>query len=691
MLVVASMLEAALAYAELGYAVFPCVPNGKVPLTEHGLSDATTDATRIENWWHARSDANIAIATNGLLVVDVDGADNPWMTPERELSLAVGPVQNTPRGGSHFWFRLPVGVDLRNTTSRIADRVDTRANGGYVLVAPSRVDDKPYAWRPDLELAVTPEGLPEPPAWLLEILLATPAPSIASPGQANAIPEGQRNQTLAKLGGSMRRVGMSRTEILAALSVANAERCHPPLPASEVDTIAGSVARYEPSQVWTALTEGWADQDAGAIEPDPLAPDDPGPFPKDLLEVPGFVADVMQHNMATAHRQQPVLALAAALSLQASLAARKVRDQRGNRTNSYHIGVAPSGDGKDHARKLNRRILIESRMDIEGPEELASDAGLVAAVAQCPGLLLQIDEIGRFLRTVAEPGKNPHLYNVQTVLMKLYSQADSTFLGKAYADVKKRQPIVQPCVCIYGTTVPEHLFASLTPETMSDGFIARVLIFEGEANPPRRESAEAPLPIGIVERAKWWSQFRASSLAGISSVPPDPQLVTHEPGAVEVFRDLAAIADEQRMRLEGPARSIWARVEEKACRLALIYICSADPERMVVTREAAAWACRLAEFLTRRVLFLAHRYVAENVFDAKRKRVLRAIEDAGAKGLDGHGLCRRTRAMLVRERADIIEALKSTGEISEELIPTGGRPRMHLVASRFRQANGGAA
>jgi len=679
-----SMLEVALGYAELGYAVFPCVPGAKAPITEHGLRDATTDPTLIEYWWQTNPDANVAVATNGLLVVDVDGTDNPWMTPERELSLAVGPVQSTPRGGSHFWFRLPAGVDLRNTTSRIAPRVDTRANGGYVLVAPSRVGDKPYAWRPGFELAHAPEGLPEPPSWLLEILLATPAPA-PTISEANPIPEGTRNTALARLGGTMRRVGMSRSEILAALAVANAERCRPPLPPTEVETIAASVARYEPSQVWTAVTEGWADQDAEVFEPDATLPDDPGVFPKDLLNVPGFVGEVMQHNLATAHRQQPVLALAAGLSLQAALAARKVRDQRGNRTNAYHIGVAPSGDGKDHARKLNRRILIESGADIEGPEELASDAGLVAAVAQCPGLLLQIDEIGRFLRTVSEPGKNPHLYNVQTVLMKLYSQADSTFLGKGYADPKKRQPIIQPCVSVYGTTVPEHLFAALTPESLSDGFVARVLIFEGEANPPRRESAESELPLSIVERARWWTRFRASSLAGVSTVPPDPQLVTHEPGAVEIFRDLAAVADDERSRLEGPARSVWARVEEKACRLALVFVCSADPEHLVVTRAAAAWACRLAEYLTRRVLFLAHRYVAESAFDAKRKKVLRIIEDAGPTGVSQNFLCRRTQAMTVRERSEVLDALKDSGEVVRATVTTGGRTRTNYVATRHHK------
>ena len=38
-----TLKDAALKYAMLGYAVFPCQPGGKKPITEHGLRDAYTD------------------------------------------------------------------------------------------------------------------------------------------------------------------------------------------------------------------------------------------------------------------------------------------------------------------------------------------------------------------------------------------------------------------------------------------------------------------------------------------------------------------------------------------------------------------------------------------------------------------------------------------------------------------------
>jgi hypothetical protein len=74
---------------------------------------------------------------------------------------------------------------------------------------------------------------------------------------------------------------------------------------------------------------------------------DPGPLPDELLRVPGFVSDVMDHCLATAPYPNAALAFCGALSLQAALAGRKVRDSADNRTNIYLLALAYSSVGKD--------------------------------------------------------------------------------------------------------------------------------------------------------------------------------------------------------------------------------------------------------------------------------------------------------------------------------------------------------
>jgi hypothetical protein len=59
------------------------------------------------------------------------------------------------------------------------------------------------------------------------------------------IAEGNRNNALASLAGSMRRRGMSQSAIQAALAQVNDEQCRPPLDDGDVRRIAQSVCRYE--------------------------------------------------------------------------------------------------------------------------------------------------------------------------------------------------------------------------------------------------------------------------------------------------------------------------------------------------------------------------------------------------------------------------------------------------------------
>ncbi len=266
-----NLRDSAWRYAEFGYPVFPCAPGTKRPLTEHGHLDATTDPEQIERWWRRQPNANVAIATGRLVVIDVD-AESTWLTdnPDRALELAIAPLSLTANDGRQYVFRQPPDKAWRNTTGRIAPHVDTRADGGYIVVPPSVLaGGKAYRWAEGMALDDPPESLPEPPPWLSEQLdtLSTHGHTLAhvaadSP-ESNRIPSGQRNATLARLAGTMRRVGMSQSEILAALQRANAERCQPPLDDREVEQIAGSVARYAPDEVSVALVENHFAQDFG--------------------------------------------------------------------------------------------------------------------------------------------------------------------------------------------------------------------------------------------------------------------------------------------------------------------------------------------------------------------------------------------------------------------------------------------
>jgi putative DNA primase/helicase len=275
-------IAAAQSLAALGLPVFPlhsldaagrcsCGTNcgrnaGKHPRTPNGLLDATVDACRIRNWWRTWPEANVAVATGGaagVWVLDVD-PDKGGLESLEHLAAAHGKLRQTwcvETGGKglHIWFARGDTV-LRNSVGGIAPGLDVRADGGYAIVPPSRHRSGltyrwPREWHP------TRVKLAPAPSWLVDLACQASAPTMIPPSRSPieggvgrnhshslpaAIPEGQRNATLASLAGSMRHRGFGEAAIQAALLAENAERCSPPLPETEVARIARSITRYAP-------------------------------------------------------------------------------------------------------------------------------------------------------------------------------------------------------------------------------------------------------------------------------------------------------------------------------------------------------------------------------------------------------------------------------------------------------------
>ena len=142
-------LRQALAYARHGWPVFPCLPGQKIPATQHGYRDATTDEQQITEWFGRGFTWNLAIATGapGPDVLDVDqhgpaGNGYPAFATLKRAGLVDGAAAyvRTPAGGMHAYF---TGSDQHN--GRLpSHHLDFRSQGGYILAPPSQVDGKPY-------------------------------------------------------------------------------------------------------------------------------------------------------------------------------------------------------------------------------------------------------------------------------------------------------------------------------------------------------------------------------------------------------------------------------------------------------------------------------------------------------------------------------------------------------------------
>ena len=182
-----------------GFAIFPC--SGKVPLTEHGVNDATKSFDEVFAWIRLSPNCNWGIACgeqSGITVVDVDTSDVPISQTLRDLyKLGVpdGNVVRTPSGGLHLYTRHRAG--LSNKVRLLGKPVDIRTTGGYVIGVGPGYDR--ITWNNKFE---------ECPEWIVEACRPKPIvhrdvvlsknPQIMARLMREAS-EGERNHKLFKL------------------------------------------------------------------------------------------------------------------------------------------------------------------------------------------------------------------------------------------------------------------------------------------------------------------------------------------------------------------------------------------------------------------------------------------------------------------------------------------------------------
>lgn len=109
-------------------------------------------------------------------------------------------------------------------------------------------------FKPEQPVFMPPSGRPlarytgEPvdvDSWLAMIQAVAPVQAAPISTDRQLIAEGGRNVELTSIAGRLRRAGLSATELEAALTQINRERCSPPLQGADVERIARSVGRYE--------------------------------------------------------------------------------------------------------------------------------------------------------------------------------------------------------------------------------------------------------------------------------------------------------------------------------------------------------------------------------------------------------------------------------------------------------------
>jgi len=164
----ANNLANAHALAERGFQVFPVKSGAKFPpLVQDWPNRATANSAEVSSLFAQAPDANIAIHTRGLVVLDVDVRSDGDVTlaklaAEHELPATL--TTRTPTGGRHLFYRLPKDhPGVPNGANKLGPGIDIKSTNGYVLAPGSEVEAGRYIFESDVPIA-------EAPGWLVDIL-----------------------------------------------------------------------------------------------------------------------------------------------------------------------------------------------------------------------------------------------------------------------------------------------------------------------------------------------------------------------------------------------------------------------------------------------------------------------------------------------------------------------------------------
>lgn len=151
-----SMRDKAIALAKQGFRVFPLKPNSKKPAVKRFYEVASSDPEVVARKWTApdgsSTDHNIGIATDDLLVIDVDNKNGKQGNTNFAALVYTHHLPYptieavTPTGGRHLFYKLPQGAKVKNTTGKLAPDIDTRGQHGFVVGPGSIVPQGEYRW-----------------------------------------------------------------------------------------------------------------------------------------------------------------------------------------------------------------------------------------------------------------------------------------------------------------------------------------------------------------------------------------------------------------------------------------------------------------------------------------------------------------------------------------------------------------
>ena len=306
-----------------------------------------------------------------------------------------------------------------------------------------------------------------------------------------------------------------------------------------------------------------------------------------LLGCPGLVGDLARVIDAGLPFSEPQISLGTAFAVMGALKSGHFACGTIH-PHAYHGIIARAGLGKAQAQEIAARICEAAEQPELITGDSTSEAGLMNALIVSPRRLIVMDEFGRAFEQMGQD-KGGYRQEVISVLLKLFSCANSTYQGKNYAS---KEPLIinRPMVSLLGGSTPHAFFAGMTPRLAHDGMLSRFFLWFASGKSQVVQTAPFDLPDKLIRTLARIKD--AGQPAGNISTEMVPKQITFEDK--ESFDGLCVLfAKQARSKTNDLESALYARYREQFVKMCIALSDSVG----VVSEKAIFYADELLEFL----------------------------------------------------------------------------------------------
>ena len=344
-------------------------------------------------------------------------------------------------------------------------------------------------------------------------------------------------------------------------------------------------------------------------------------LPAFITNPPGMLGEITRWINSTAPKEQPELALAAAIALGSVVMARTYCTQFANFTSLYLVMVAKSTEGKEHPQSCVEKILVAAGLEhLLGGSGYTSAGGVHTALLRSPAHIVLIDEMGKMLKLSRSRG-NSNSEAAVDKLVEVFGRLNGVMRPPTYSNLSNHNAkgttsdasdkiVHYPAITILGATTPSTFYDNLSDDLVKDGFLGRCIVVESSR--PRQltrwvDRTEPPQHIvdwcKAVHKSEAFPESDDLARITAASIQPVTILMPMTDDCMPLLRAVELAMNREKDATESTGLdAVLGRTVEKASRVSLIVSKMRDQNAKEVTRPDLAYSLDFIRYYDMRLV-----------------------------------------------------------------------------------------